>query len=110
MPQSVPSSSTEATASFAASGSVADDATASLDGDDPFLWLEALEGDAGERALHWVRERNETTLAALKAEPEFEPLREELLQILNARDRIPHVARRGDWFYNLWQDEAHPRG
>ncbi|WP_157522263.1 prolyl oligopeptidase family protein [Mitsuaria sp. 7] len=94
MPQSVPSVSTDSTAAT----------------DDPFLWLEALEGDEGERALQWVRERNEGTLAVLKAEPEFEPVREELLQILNARDRIPHVARRGDWFYNLWQDEAHPRG
>lgn len=79
-------------------------------GDDPFLWLEALDGAEGERALAWVRERNAATLAVLQRRPEFEPIREELLQLLNARDRIPHVARRGDWLYNLWQDEAHPRG
>ena len=93
MPQSVPSASPDPSAE-----------------DDPFLWLEALEGAEGERALQWVRERNDATLAELTAQAEFEPIREELLQILNARDRIPHVARRGDWFYNLWQDEAHPRG
>ena len=87
-----------------------DESIASAAGDDPFLWLEALEGAEGDRALQWVRERNAETLAVLQAEPEFTPVREELLQILNARDRIPHVARRGDWFYNLWQDEAHPRG
>ncbi|UXH76394.1 prolyl oligopeptidase family serine peptidase [Roseateles amylovorans] len=78
--------------------------------DDPFLWLEALDGAEGERALQWVRERNEATLAVLKARPEFEPIRQDLLQLLNAKDRIPHVARRGAWFYNLWQDEQHPRG
>ncbi|OWQ93884.1 S9 family peptidase [Roseateles aquatilis] len=91
----------------------ADAAGAGLGADsdaDPFLWLEALDGADGDRALAWVRERNEATLAALRAQPQFEPIREELLHILNARDRIPHVARRGEWFYNLWQDEAHPRG
>ena len=83
---------------------------ASATADDPFLWLEALDGPEGERALDWVRARNDETLATLKAQPEFEAIYAELLQVLNARDRIPHVARRGDWFYNLWQDEAHPRG
>ena len=27
-----------------------------------------------------------------------------------ARDRIPMVARRGEWLYNLWQDADHKRG
>ncbi len=78
--------------------------------EDPYLWLEALDGEEGERALQWVRAQNEATLAVLQARPEFEPIRNELLQLLNAKDRIPHVARRGDWLYNLWQDEQHPRG
>lgn len=75
--------------------------------DDPCLWLEDVHG---ERALAWVRERNAQSQQLLESRPEYEPTRERLLEILNSRQRIPMVTRRGDWFYNLWQDEAHPRG
>ncbi|MCH7345043.1 prolyl oligopeptidase family serine peptidase [Pelomonas sp. CA6] len=60
--------------------------------------------------MAWVRERNARSEALLRATPGFERLRGELLERLNDSRRIPHIARRGDWFYNLWQDEAHPRG
>ncbi len=75
--------------------------------DDPFLWLEDVLGD---EALAWVRARNAESEAVLTARPDFAPTRERLLGLLNAKDRIPQVTRRGDHFYNLWQDEAHPRG
>ncbi|MEY8688603.1 MAG: prolyl oligopeptidase family protein, partial [Leptothrix sp. (in: b-proteobacteria)] len=42
--------------------------------------------------------------------PDYAELRPRLLEVLNARDRIPNVTRRGAWFYNFWQDAAHPRG
>jgi prolyl oligopeptidase len=76
-------------------------------GDDPYLWLEDI---LGERALAWVRERNTITEHALTARPEYEPTRAALLEVLNARDRIPFVTRRGDWLYNFWQDETQVRG
>jgi prolyl oligopeptidase len=75
--------------------------------DDPFLWLEDV---LGERALAWVRERNAESLQMLQARPEYEPTRAQLLALLNAKERIPSITRRGAHFYNLWQDEAHPRG
>jgi len=74
---------------------------------DPFLWLEDV---LGERALAWVRERNAESQAVLQARPEYEPIRADLLEMMNSKERIPQVSRRGDWFYNLWQDEAHQRG
>ena len=74
---------------------------------DPFLWLEDVQG---ERALGWVREQNARSQKLLQARPEYAPARERLLQILNAKDRIPQITRRGDHVYNLWQDEAHKRG
>jgi prolyl oligopeptidase len=77
------------------------------DTSDPFLWLEDV---LGERALAWVRERNAHSQAILQARPEFEPIRTGLLAMMNAKERIPHVARRGDFFYNFWQDEQHKRG
>ena len=75
--------------------------------DDPFLWLEDV---LGERALAWVRARNAHSQALLQARPEYEPIRAGLLEVMNAKARIPQVTRRGDFFYNLWLDEDHKRG
>ena len=74
---------------------------------DPFLWLEDVLGDA---ALAWVRERNAQSQQVLQARPEYEPTRARLLEIMNSKERIPQVSRRGDYFYNLWQDQTHKRG
>jgi prolyl oligopeptidase len=75
--------------------------------DDPFLWLEDVQGD---KALTWVRERNALSQKELMARPEYTPTRTQLLEVLNAKDRIPNVTRRGDWLYNFWQDETNKRG
>ena len=74
---------------------------------DPYLWLEEVQG---ERALAWVRERNAHSEALLRAEPGFDALRERLREVLDARQQIPYVVRRGPWLYNLWRDAANPRG
>ena len=74
---------------------------------DPNLWLEDVQG---ERALAWVRARNAESQAALSARPDFAPTKAALLQVLDAKDRIPYVQRMGDWFYNFWQDADHKRG
>ena len=74
---------------------------------DPFLWLEDVQG---ETALDWVRERNAASEKALTTDPSYAPTRSQLSEVLNARDRIPFVARRGEWLYNLWKDESHKRG
>jgi prolyl oligopeptidase len=75
--------------------------------DDPYLWLEEVQG---ERALAWVRERNAATRAQLQSRPEYLPTRDAIRAILDSRDRIPVVSRRGEHLYNLWQDAANPRG
>ncbi|MEW6707527.1 MAG: prolyl oligopeptidase family serine peptidase [Pseudomonadota bacterium] len=75
--------------------------------DDPYLWLEEVQGD---KALAWARERNAESRAQLQAHPRFEATREQLLQILNSKERIPYVSRQGEHLYNLWQDEHHKRG
>ena len=86
-------------------------ASASITGSTPpdaaFGWLEDVQG---ERALAWVRERNAASETLLTARPEYAPLRAQLLAVLDSKDRIPNVTRRGDFFYNLWQDEDHKRG
>ncbi|MEI7516876.1 MAG: prolyl oligopeptidase family serine peptidase [Mycobacteriaceae bacterium] len=74
--------------------------------DDPYLWLEDIDGDA---ALAWVRERNETTIAEF-SDQRFEQMRTEALAVLDTDTRIPYVRRRGEYLYNFWRDAANPRG
>ena len=80
--------------------------TADIDSD-PFLWLEDVQG---ERALAWVHEQNRASEGVLQATPGFDALRAGILAVLDSTDQIPHVQRRGAWFYNLWKDASHPRG
>jgi prolyl oligopeptidase len=76
-------------------------------GDDNYLWLEEVEGDA---ALDWVREHNARSRRQLEQHPAFGAIRDEIRDVLDSRDRIPAVVRRGAWLFNFWQDAAHPRG
>jgi len=82
-------------------------ATTALAADDPYLWLEEVDGD---EALEWVKARSANDTAELEAVPEFAPIHEELLAIYNSRDRIPYVSLRGAWVYNFWRDAEHVRG
>src|SRR5699024_8712973 len=83
---------------------------------DPHLWLEEV---TGEEALAWVREHNAAAESELDAvadpqDPSGAPLaatlQAEILEILDAKDRIPGVTKRGDFLYNFWTDAEHERG
>lgn len=74
---------------------------------DPYLWLEEV---TGERALDWVRERSDEAQAELAASERYAAIRAEVLEALDAEDRIPFVVRRGEFLYNFWRDAAHPKG
>ncbi|HRG16059.1 MAG TPA: S9 family peptidase, partial [Pseudomonadota bacterium] len=75
--------------------------------EDPYLWLEEVEG---AKSLEWVKARNAESQKALEADPTFKPLYERLLAINNATDRIPYINKLGTRFYNFWKDEQHVRG
>lgn len=74
--------------------------------DDPFLWLEEIEGN---RALSWVEAQNAATLARL-ADARYAADRDAVKAALDRPDRLPFVIRRGAHLYNFWQDAAQPRG
>lgn len=74
---------------------------------DPFQWLEDVTGD---KALDWVRARNEKSQSAIESDPEFNKLRDDLLAILDSDARIPFVSKQGDYFYNFWRDKKNERG
>ena len=46
--------------------------------DDPFLWLEDVEG---ADALAWVAQQNERSTATLEEVPEFEAIRQDILAV-----------------------------
>ncbi|HEX2648004.1 MAG TPA: hypothetical protein VHO95_12325, partial [Candidatus Dormibacteraeota bacterium] len=55
--------------------------------DDPFLWLEEVEG---ERALEWVRAENRRSLAVLESDHRYAALCRDALAAVTAADRIPY--------------------
>ncbi|UPY37984.1 prolyl oligopeptidase family serine peptidase [Sediminicoccus sp. KRV36] len=74
--------------------------------DDPWLWLEEIDGEA---ALAWVNAQNAATLARL-ADARFEADRAAVKALLDRPDKLAQVTRRGRHLYNFWQDAAQPRG
>lgn len=75
--------------------------------EDPYLWLEEVQG---EKAIAWVKEQNAVSQKLIEALPQFAPVREKILAALSSRERIPTVQKRGAWLYNYWQDATHVRG
>jgi prolyl oligopeptidase len=84
------------------------DARPTLDApdDDPYLWLEEVEG---ARAAAWIGQQNARTLAAFGGAA-VDRDAATLAAIFDRPDKIPFPGRRGWWWYNFWNDAAHPRG
>ena len=74
--------------------------------DDPYLWLEEIEG---RRALDFVERQNHLTLDKFGGAA-FAADRDTLAAIYDRPDNIPYVTRRGGQLYNLWKDVSNPRG
>ena len=75
--------------------------------DDPYLWLEEVEG---ERALKWVHARNKECFDELEADERYGKFLSQAEKLLNAKDRIPYGSIRGKYVYNFWQDAEYVRG
>ena len=102
--QSAPAADTEHTMAESTPASIQPSVTVS---DDEFVWLEEVEG---EKALNWVKQKNQSTLDYLKTIEEYDEVKQDALEILNADDRIQWPTRRGDYLYNFWRDETHVKG
>ncbi len=86
---------------------VAGMAAAAQSSDDPFRWLEDVEG---EKALDWARQHNAKTTAVLEARAEYKPIFARTLEILDSKEKIPSPELLGETVYNFWKDDAHERG
>ncbi len=74
---------------------------------DPYLWLEEVQSD---RALNWARERNAQSQGVLEAVPGFAATKAKMLEVLNNKDQIPYISRRGGYVVNFWRDAINKRG
>ena len=81
--------------------------TGSTAAEDPFLWLEQVDG---ARAMEWVRAENAKTAAVLENDFRYPGLFKEALEIAEAKDRIPEPRFIGGQILNKWQDADHIRG
>lgn len=81
---------------------------AELGKDDPYKWMEEIEG---KRPLAWAKAENTRSLAVLQGDSRYAGLESQALAILNAKDRVPGVSFAGDGsLRNFWQDADHVRG
>jgi prolyl oligopeptidase len=74
--------------------------------DDPYLWLEDIDG---AQALAWVDQQNKRTLDRF-GHAEFASDRDALAAIYDRSDNIPLTSRHGEHVYNLWRDAESKRG
>ena len=78
------------------------------DADDPYIWLEEIQG---ERALAKVDQWNADTEAVLTDQPEYPLAKAWAKQILDDTRQIALPdAIHGDMVTNLWRDADNPRG
>lgn len=81
------------------------------DGAIEFSELEAVDG---KRALQWVAERNKESASVLENSPLFGDLKREIIEILDAKDRIPSISIRSRGaevlVENFWQDAGNKKG
>ena len=74
--------------------------------DDPFLWLEEVDGTD---ATAWADEQSAKTLRRL-GDARFAADRDALQLVLDRPDNLPVPTRRGGLLYNFWKDASHQRG
>lgn len=76
--------------------------------EDPFTWMEEIEGS---RALDWAKAENARSLPRLQNDPRFADLYAGAQAIATAADRIPNVDfSEGERLQDFWQDRTHVRG
>jgi prolyl oligopeptidase len=86
--------------------SIDDRPTIAAPDDDPYLWLEEVEG---ARALDFAEQQSRLTLQKF-GDAGFAADRDALAAIYDRPDNIPYVTRRGGLLYNIWKDAKNPRG
>lgn len=74
---------------------------------DPYLWLEEVEG---AKALEFAKAENKRSLEHFKTNPLFKSIEGDIRKIFLAKDRVPAVSLKNGELYNFWQDDKNVRG
>ena len=82
-------------------------ATAAAPPEDPYLWLEEVNG---AKALEWAKAQNTESTGELAGSEAFKATNARFLEITNSNARIPYLEKIGDHYYNFWRDRDHERG
>ena len=75
--------------------------------EDPFMWLEEVEG---ERALSQIRDWNERSLQVLESDQRFSVFEKQALSILESSEKLQYPVPINGYVYNFWKDSTHVRG
>ena len=75
--------------------------------EDNYLWMEDVEG---ERALSWVKDQNRITFENFTSSGQFENVRDEMVSLMDDKERIPYPRIRGKYVYNFWSDATNMKG
>jgi prolyl oligopeptidase len=75
--------------------------------EDPYLWLEETDST---KALDWVKARNAETVNKYASSPQFKTMSDQILEVMDSKEKIPFVSKMGPFYYNFWRDAAHSRG
>ncbi|HEX4533816.1 MAG TPA: prolyl oligopeptidase family serine peptidase, partial [Rhizomicrobium sp.] len=81
--------------------------TLTPDSPDPYLWLTDIHG---AKPQAWIKDQNAKSFAVLRSDPAYQADHDNILEILNANDRIPEPDLHKDMVWNFWQDKDHVRG
>ena len=65
-------------------------------------WLEEVQG---ERALAFAKQENAKTETAL-GDPTHSPTYRKILSVLESKEKIPYINKRGRYYYNFWRDSV----
>ncbi|WDG77630.1 prolyl oligopeptidase family serine peptidase [Pseudomonas chlororaphis] len=74
---------------------------------DPYQWLEDVDG---AKSLNWVHAQNARTEARLTQSNTFKQMEADLLAVLDSDTNTPYVQKIGPYYYNLWTDANHHQG
>ena len=74
---------------------------------DRYAWLEDV---TGAKPLDWVKAQNAKTEARLASTPAFKQMELSIREVLDSDAKIPGVQKIGEYYYNFWKDQQHPRG
>ena len=75
--------------------------------EDPYLWLE--ENDSA-KAMDWVKARNAETVNKYASSSQFNAMSDQILEVMDSKEKIPYVSKMGSFYYNFWRDKSHSRG